>query len=90
MRRNQLQVALDRVKSRTPWLLWKGCDNCGEEFRRESMFYFKYWAGSPMSNHSYKNWFCKRCCPTRDDVLLRNPDHFKDVDLSSLTPIKGG
>ena len=53
------------------------------------MLFFKYWSGSPLSAHSFKNWYCKSCCPTRDDVLLLNADHFKDVDMSALTPIKG-
>ncbi len=90
MKRNQLQVALNRVKSRTPWLFWTGCDSCGEEFRREPMLCFMYRIGSPLHSNSIKNWYCKSCCPTRDDVLLLNPDHFKDIDMSSLTPTKGG
>ena len=89
MIRNQLQRVLNRVKSHTPRLWWTACGGCEQEFKHESMFYFKYQGSGPFS-HGYKVWMCKKCCPTQTDVLLNNVRYFQGVDLSSLTPTKGG
>lgn len=90
MKRNQLQRELNRIKTRTPRLFWTGCDTCGEEFKHEPMFYFKYSIGNPMTTHTLKMWSCMKCCPTAVDVILRNKTYFSEgVDYSSLTPTHG-
>ena len=80
MRKDKLSEALNSIKTHSPRWFWTRCQECGEDFKEEEMWWFR--------NHdmhgSWKHWACKHCCSTPAEVMRKNPQYFSRVAMAAL------
>ena len=92
MKRDKLQQALRRIKTRTPRWFWTRCQKCRDQYKNEPMFCFWY-TTSGLHTLRYMIWNCTTCCPTVADVLIKNQQYFGTIDVSPLreevSPLQG-
>lgn len=62
MRREINHLRLQRI---WPWLIWKDCVGCGQEFRRESGW--RFYRVLVMGN-TWPHYICASCAPSRAEA----------------------
>ena len=57
------------------FFLWKKCDVCGFEFRREKLWEIIVWPRSKQDK-KHPHIVCKHCCPTIEDAIKYREDFY--------------
>ena len=76
MRYTEEQRFRSRIKVIVPWF-YKRCNSCGDDVKREKMYFMKSYGFVRAGMRTYYNYLCRTCAPSFDRAaeLWENIDH---------------
>lgn len=84
MRRDKLDRAIKTVHWKTPRWFFRRCDQCGDDVKGETMWWYRRYVHSPgYPSTSFRAWTCRKCCPLMSDFFKAHAE-YGALDLSPI------